>query len=265
MEALTRSEPPVKYFLVSMPRGFCFGAPSLCSIAFGSRWRPFDDIRVKPISHIRQYCGEQLIVVSVTELIWSPQRPAVVRIVGVELERRADVHLRWDDFDRLPPQNRLEDVSDGRIGRSWIAHGTVARVGARPHRRRTGDFHFDRVAFHSFELFLFLSVSDGLLEGFEVGLDRGAGVGGLMTGIEGFVGFSDGDGRGLGEAERHGVHVLSCHEYRRNAGRKQAPDEFVKIRTKTRKKANECEISTANCKCAGGDTEEKEVPARRGR
>ena len=148
MEALTRSEPPVKYFLVSMPRGFCFGAPSLCSIAFGSRWRPFDDIRVKPISHIRQYCGEQLIVVSVTELIWSPQRPAVVRIVGVELERRADVHLRWDDFDRLPPQNRLEDVSDGRIGRSWIAHGTVARVGARPHRRRTGDFHFDRVAFH---------------------------------------------------------------------------------------------------------------------
>lgn len=106
------------------------------------------------------------------------------------------------------------------------------------------------------------TVSDGLLEGLEVGLVRGAGVGSLMTGIEGFVGFSDGDGRGLGGAERHGVHVLSCHEYRRNAGRKQAPDEFVKIRTKTREKANECEISTANCKCAGGDTEEKEGLAR---
>lgn len=91
-----------------------------------------------------------------------------------------------------------------------------------------------------------MSVSDGLLEGLEVGLDRGAGVGGLMTGIEGFVGFSDGDDRGLGEAERHGVHVLSCHEYRRNAGRKQAPDEFVKIRTKTREKANECKMSTVD-------------------
>ena len=99
-----------------------------------------------------------------------------------------------------------------------------------------------------------MSVSDDLLEGLEVGLVRGAGVGGLMTGIEGFVGFLYGDGRGLGGAERHGVHVLSCHEYRRNAGRKQAPDEFVKIRTKTREKANESEMSTANCKCAGGDT-----------
>lgn len=37
-----------------------------------------------------------------------------------------------------------------------------------------------------------MSVSDGLLEGFGVGLVRGAGGGGLMTGIEGFVGFANG-------------------------------------------------------------------------
>jgi len=37
-----------------------------------------------------------------------------------------------------------------------------------------------------------MSVSDALFEGLEVGLDRGAGVGGLMTGIEGFVGFANG-------------------------------------------------------------------------
>ena len=144
--------------------------------------------------------------------------------------------------------------SYGRIGLSWITHGTVARVGARPHRRRTGDLHFDRVAFHSFELFLFLSVSYALFEGLEVGLVRGAGDGGLRAGVEGCVGFSDGDGRGLGGAERHGVHVLSHHEYSRKTDQKQAPDEFVKIRTKTREKANECEMSTANCKCAEGDT-----------
>jgi len=37
-----------------------------------------------------------------------------------------------------------------------------------------------------------MSVSDGLLEGFGVGLDRGAGVGGLRAGVEGCVGFANG-------------------------------------------------------------------------
>ena len=37
-----------------------------------------------------------------------------------------------------------------------------------------------------------VSVSDALLEGLEVGLVRGAGVGGLTAGAEGCVGFVNG-------------------------------------------------------------------------
>lgn len=48
------------------------------------------------------------------------------------------------------------------------------------------------MVFDETTVLMFVAVSDALLEGLEVGLVRGAGVGGLRAGVEGCVGFVNG-------------------------------------------------------------------------
>ena len=98
---------------------------------------------IQPPGPILQPVNEEQILSPAQRRLWNGRRESAIRtvvdLVGCERMAASLVENEADSESFL---------SDGREGRSRIADGTVARVGARPHRRRTGDLHFDRIAFH---------------------------------------------------------------------------------------------------------------------